>query len=144
MTHSDAGHYAAKHPSGSKSDPNVVEKLKQKISDNTITCAAAHRVATDLSIEPKEVGMAIDLMEARIGKCQLGLFGYSPQKRIIKASESVPDILKAALNASLQDGHISCLQCWNIAKDQNLRKIEVANACEALGTKIKPCQLGAF
>ena len=144
MTHEDAGHYAAKHPKGVEADPKIVEQIRQKLSDNHISCAAAHEIAATLSVSPAQVGMTIDLLEARITKCQLGLFGYSPQKNIVKPAESVSPDLKKAIETNLIDSHISCERCWEIASQQGLKKIEVASACEALSMKIKPCQLGAF
>jgi len=144
MTHEDAGHYAAKHPKGVEADPKVVEQIRQKLSNNHITCTAAHEIAVKLSVSPAQVGINIDLLEARITKCQLGLFGYSPQKNIVKPADSVSPDLKNAIETGLIDGRISCERCWEIARHKGLKKIEVASACETLGIKIKPCQLGAF
>jgi len=144
MTHEDAGHYASKHPKGIEADPKIVEQVKQNLSNNHITCAAAHAVAEELSVPPLQVGMTIDLLEARIVKCQMGLFGYSPQKNIVKPAESVSSDIKNALDTKQKDKRISCEHCWKIASQQGLPKLEVASACEALGLKVKPCQLGAF
>mgnify|MGYP001820888930 CR=1 FL=1 len=144
MTHEDAGHYASKHPKGTEADPKIVEQVKQKLSNNHITCVAAHLVATDLSVPPWQVGMTIDLLEARIIKCQLGLFGYSPQKNIVKPADNVSSALQNALDTKQKEKRISCEHCWEIAAQQGLKKLEVASACEALNMKIKPCQLGAF
>ncbi len=144
MTHEDAGHYAAKHSKGAQADPNVVEQVRQKLSENHISCAAAHAVAADLSIAPSYVGMTIDLLEARIVKCQMGLFGYSPQKNIVTPADSVSPELKNAIETELTDSRISCEHCWEIASKQGIKKLDVASACESLGVKVKPCQLGAF
>jgi len=144
MTHHDAGHYAAKHPKETQIDPQIKSALTSKLSDNQISCATAHALAAELSISPAQIGLTIDLMEARIIKCQLGLFGYTPQKKIAQAADSVSPELKTKLEASLVENHITCLQCWDIAAELSLKKIDIASACEALGMKIKPCQLGAF
>ena len=80
MAHEDAGHYAAKHPEGTEVDPAINQELQQKVIAGKISCAAAHTIAGALNVAPKQVGTAIDLMEARIQKCQMGLFGYQPQK----------------------------------------------------------------
>ncbi|MFC1876702.1 hypothetical protein ACFL2E_05445 [Thermodesulfobacteriota bacterium] len=144
MTHEDAGHYASKHPKGVEADPKIVEQMRQKLSNNHITCAAAHAVAADLSVPPSQVGMTIDLLEARIIKCQMGLFGYSPKKNIVKPAKSVSSELKNAIETKQEDNRISCEHCWKIASQQGLQKPEVASACETLGMKVKPCQLGAF
>ena len=144
MTHEDAGHYASKHPKGVEADPKIVEQIRQKLANNHISCAAAHAVAADLSVPPSQVGITIDLLEARIVKCQMGLFGYSPQKNIVKPAESVSSALKDALETKQKDKRISCEHCWKVAAQQGLQRLEVANACETLGMKVKPCQLGAF
>jgi hypothetical protein len=144
MTHEDAGHYAAKHPKGTETDPKVVDQIKINLSDNQLSCAAAHAISTKLSVPPLHVGMTIDLLEARITKCQMGLFGYSPQRCIVKPADKVSADLKNILETNLVDGRISCQRCWEIASQQGLKKIEIASACETLGLKIKPCQLGAF
>ena len=144
MTHEDAGHYAAKHPKGVEADPKVAEQIRQRLSDNHITCAAAHAVAADFSLPPSQIGMTIDLLEARIVKCQMGLFGYSPQKNIVTPASRVSSELKNSLEAKLENGRISCKHCWEIASRLGIQKLDVAGACETMGIKIKPCQLGAF
>ena len=144
MTHHDADHYAAKHPEGTEIDPKIKSALTSKLSDNRLSCAAAHALAAELSVSPSQIGVSIDLIEARIIKCQLGLFGYTPQKKITQAADSVSPELKTKLEASLVDNRITCLRCWEIAAELSLKKIDIAAACEALGIKVKPCQLGAF
>lgn len=144
MTHEDAGHYASKHPEGVEADPEIAAQVRQKLSGNHITCAEAHSIAAKLSVQPSQVGITIDLLEARIVKCKMGLFGYSPQKRIVTPAGSVSAELKNSIESKLADGRISCEHCWEIASKQGIRKLDVAGACEALGIKIKPCQLGAF
>jgi len=144
MTHEDAGHYAAKHPGGTKPDPAIAEALKQKISDNRITCAAAFKVAEKLSVPPAQVGVNLDLMEIRLSKCQLGLFGYGSQKKIVKASDPVPPDLEKAITASAAGGGMACESCWAVAEKVGCPKLDVSGACEALEIKISPCQLGAF
>jgi len=144
MTHQDAGHYAAKHPKGTQIDPHIESALTSKLSNNRISCAAAHTLAADLSVSPAQIGLSVDLMEARITKCQLGLFGYTPQKKIVHAADSVSPQLRTKIEASLKDNTITCLRCWEIAVELSLKKIDVSAACEALGLKVKPCQLGAF
>jgi hypothetical protein len=144
MTHEHSGHYSAKHPEGAKPDSRIVGPLKKMISENRITCAAAHGIAEGLSLSPAQIGATIDLMETRIIRCQMGLFGYTPQKRIVEPAIEIDGDLKAAIEKNTMDGRISCQRCWEIAKTQRIPKMSVAAACEALKVKIGPCQLGAF
>lgn len=144
MTHEDAGHYAAKHDAETRPSPAVEKALKGVIKDDTVTCAAAHKIAHSLGIPPAEVGVAVDLMEARLARCQLGLFGYTPESRIVKAADAVSPELEGAIREALVGGKISCLSSWEIAKRFGIAKMDVARACEALHVKISSCQLGAF
>ena len=144
MTHEDAGHYAAKHPRGSKADPEITKKLQDLIVDGKISCAAAHGIAVKLDATPEKVGVAIDLLEARIHKCQLGLFGYQPEKRIVKPAADPSGKVEKAVNACLANGRISCWDCWKVAEDLEKKKLDVSNVCEGLGIKVNKCQLGAF
>jgi hypothetical protein len=144
MAHEDAGHYAAKHPRGTEAAPEINQKLQEKITEGTVSCAAAHAIAVELNVAPKEVGIAIDLMEARIHKCQLGLFGYQPQKRLVKPAASPSPEVEAAVNANLVEGRITCQTCWEIAEGLMKKKLDISSVCESMGVKINQCQLGAF
>ena len=144
MGHQDVGHFAAKHPQGTKIDPAVEKKIRQHLSGNQLNCVAAHNIAKEFSISPSRVGIAMDLLEVRIGKCQMGLFGYHPEKRIVQPVKSVSPQLEESIRNSLTDQRISCKRCWELAKAHNLRKIDVASACETLEIRINKCQLGAF
>ena len=144
MTHEDAGHYAAKHPEGLKPDAKIAEAVEQKVSDKRITCAAAFQIAEKLDVAPARVGTTLDLMEIRLSKCQMGLFGYGPQKKIVKPSENVSPELAEAIKESAADNCITCESCWAVAQKIGCARLEASGACEALKVKIFSCQLGAF
>ena len=144
MAHEDAGHYAAKHPEGTEADPDIKQTLQQKIKDGKISCAAAHAIAAERKVAPKDVGIAIDLMEARIQKCQMGLFGYQPQKCIVKPAVNPSSEIETAVKAHLVEGRIACKKCWEIAEQLSAQKMDVASVCESMQVKINKCQLGAF
>ena len=76
--------YAGKHPESAVLEENVASALRKAVENGRISCAAAHGVAKDLGQSPADIGMALDLMEVRLIRCQLGLFGYTPEKRIVK------------------------------------------------------------
>lgn len=144
MTHEDSGHYAAKHPAGTTVSPQITKAVKERITDGAITCAHAHEIARTLSVPPAQVGIAIDLQEGRIIKCQLGLFGYGQGAKKVKSAKQVePDVRKSIQNHAVQ-GRLTCKDAWHLAREYGMPKLAMANACESLGIKIKPCQLGAF
>jgi len=144
MTHDDRGHYAKKHSPDRKLRPEIVDALKKRISGGEISCAAAHKISNDLNETASEVGFTMDVLEARIIKCQMGLFGYQPEKKIVKPAKDVSSILEDAVKGKLENGRLSCKSAWDTAENLNLKKMEIASACETLKIKISPCQLGAF
>lgn len=144
MTHEDAGHYGAKHPAGTTCDPAVVAAVRERMVDDTIACTAAHEAAAACGVAPAEVGRAADLLECRLSECQLGLFGYSPQRRIVEPAEEITGELRERLTGAATDGRISCASCWAIADTLHIERMAAAAGCELLGLKITHCQLGAF
>ena len=144
MTHEDRGHYAKKHPSERKVKPEIAEEVKLKASEEGVPCATAHKIAQDLKVEPSEIGFTMDALEIPIAKCQLGLFGYTPQKKIVKPADSVSKELEKVLRRQVKNGKIPCRSVWDTAEKFGLAKMKVSAACDALDIKISPCQLGAF
>jgi hypothetical protein len=122
----------------------IQQAVSRKAIDKKLGCAAAFEIATELNVSPGAVGRTLDQMDYRMTQCQLGLFGHSPEKKIVTPETTIEIRLKIAIEAAVKDGRISCLKAWNIAAQLQIPKITVSNACEGLGIKIKPCQLGAF
>ncbi len=120
------------------------KEIFNRVTDNELSCVAAFEIAEKLNVPAKDIGEAADRLKIRLVKCQLGLFGYKPDKRIVKAAETVSSELKAAINKSLEGGKLSCAKAWEIASQLKIQRFAVSCACEALKVKIRDCQLGAF
>ena len=143
MAHEDAGHYAAKHK-GAKLNEKIAEKVREKMSNDTLSCGAAHIIAGELNVAASEVGITLDLLEIRIGKCQLGLFGYGEKKRIVAPAEEVDPAHQGEVQSNLVEGRLPCRAAWDIAEKFNMKRLDLANACEKLKIKINSCQIGSF
>ena len=144
MTHEDAGHYAAKHPDA-KIDPTIAAAIDARQDNGRISCAAAHAIAAKQGCEPRTVGINIDLLEKRISKCQMGLFGHGSKKgKTIAKSDAVPAELEAAIRDAMDGNRLNCKTAWELAEQLGLKKMDVACACETLEIKVGHCQLGAF
>jgi hypothetical protein len=136
--------FSEKHPAGTPVDPHIRKAVEAQTKDKRLGCDTAHRIARDLSVQPSQIGIALDLLNLKITRCQLGLFGYQPDAKPVHAAASVDPELAAELRGRALDSQISCLVCWQIANNRKMPRMAVANACEALELKIRPCQLGAF
>jgi hypothetical protein len=144
MVHTDAGHYAAKHPDG-EIDTAIADAILKKEKAGSITCAAAFSISKQLDCPPLTVGKTIDLLEKRIRRCQLGLFGYGlKKKKMVKPAAMVTQNLKDAIRRAMDGDRLACLAAWELAGRMSLTKMELSSACEAMGIKIANCQLGAF
>lgn len=136
--------FAAKHGDEAAVDPLIKAEIKKRIKGPELPCALAFEIAKTLEVTPQAIGKTADLMNLRLVKCQLGLFGYGPEKKIVRAQTCDNDRLGAAIEAAMADGRVSCRQAWDIAAGLNLRKLTVSGVCEGMNLKVKPCQLGAF
>ncbi len=145
MTHSDAGRYAAKHGAGGGPNEKIAAAIRVTLTAGELACADAERISAEVGSTMAEVGRTADLLEIRIGRCQLGLFGYdAPGGRIVRPAEGVEPGLEDAIRGRLSDGRLPCGAAWEIAADRKIPRMNVCSACEALKIKVKPCQLGAF
>lgn len=146
MSEKDRKPFASKHrhkPPG-QIDAAIREALERDSEKGELPCAVAFRLADELQKPPAALGEAADLLGIRLVKCQLGLFGYAPAKKIVKAAPAVDPGLEDAIRRRLENGKLACEAAWSLAQDFQLSRMGVSAACEALGVKIKPCQLGAF
>lgn len=145
MTHEFEGHYRGKHPVDARPDPQLARELRAKAADGRVSCAAAFAIVRECGSNPEAVGRAADLLELKITKCQLGLFGYKKEKRnIVEPAESVAEDLKRALRGATSEGRLSCKEAWDLARRFGLSKMEITAACEKLSIPIASCQLGTF
>jgi hypothetical protein len=144
MTHADKDKYFQKHPAQTKVADVLKQKILQKVTNNNMSCAVAEEVAQISQLSLEETGVALDILNINIVECQLGLFGYSTQKKIVQPTKEVVPSLKDEIQNLLANGRLPCAAAWEIARKLNMPRMKVSAACEALHIKIKPCQLGAF
>jgi hypothetical protein len=135
---------SARNSSAAAIDPDLAAEIARSAADGKLACAAAFEVSARTGKTPAQIGRAADGLGVRLIKCQLGLFGYTPEKKIVNPAPAVNPELAAAIREKLENGCLACSLAWDLAKSFNLPRMAVSAACEALGVKIKPCQLGAF
>ncbi len=136
--------YARKQAPDYKPDPTLIHAIKANLRDGMLPCAVAFKIAQAEQTPPMEVGKAADSQEIPLAKCQLGLFGYKPEKKIVKAESEASAALLDALKAALENERLPCVAIWRIANQFKMTKMKVSAVCEGHAIKIKPCQLGAF
>ena len=126
----------------------IKEKIKSSLVNGQLPCTVAHVIAYELDVKPLQVGQTANEMEVAISLCQLGCFGYGPKaegkSKILRPTAKEDEKLMERLRSTVVEGSIPCLKLWQIAAEFGLERLAVSNAAEALGLKIRPCQLGCF
>jgi hypothetical protein len=136
--------FSKKHSPDKKVNDQLAGTVKARAPEGEIPCAVAFSIGEEMNTPPGEVGFTLDALGVKVVKCQLGLYGYKPNKRIVKPAERVSPDLEKAIRDSLINGRLPCAAAWQLAERFRLRKMEVSSACETLGIKISACQLGSF
>jgi hypothetical protein len=147
MTHEDAGKYALKHPPGTKPSERIAKAIREKAPGGELACAIGEKISKEIKVDISEVGITADLLEMKIMKCQLGLFGWGNKPghgKDVRAADSVSVGMKRALDEAAENGAVTCAAAWAIADRLGTERKAVSAACDALKLKIKKCQLGAF
>jgi hypothetical protein len=133
-----------KNGTSEKIDQSIADTIASLVKNGELPCAVAFDIASKLSITPQEVGNYADHLKIRLVKCQMGLFGYQPEKKIVQSAPSIPPDLETAINNALSDGKLTCRGAWDLAALLKMPKMTISNACEAMKVKITTCQIGAF
>ncbi|HUV95219.1 MAG TPA: hypothetical protein VMX14_10385 [Anaerolineae bacterium] len=126
----------------------IIEALLARAVGGRVSCAAAHDVAGQLGIAPLDVASALNRTHLRFYRCQLGLFGYGPKPegkhKIVLKADRVPEEIEAAVMSRSGDACISCEAVWELAGEFEYPRLGIANILEAMGLKVRKCQLGCF
>mgnify|MGYP006292209659 CR=1 FL=1 len=125
-------------------EDRLADAVQKRARDGKLSCGAAFRIAEEQSVNPLEVGEMADALDIRLYHCQLGLFGYDGEQRIVHPAEELSPELEEAITEGLIVGRLPCAVAWAIASRFDLPKTHVANAAERLKISIGQCQLGAF
>ena len=136
--------FPAKHQDRAQINNVIKNEILKQNKDSKLPCFVAFKIAKELQVSPGDVGKAVDLLNFRLAKCQLGLYGYQPKKRKVKPKMPLDQGLKNAITDALVEGKLTCKKVWDIASLYNVHKLRVSCACEAMKIKIIKCQLGAF
>ncbi|OQY02240.1 MAG: hypothetical protein B6I26_01445 [Desulfobacteraceae bacterium 4572_130] len=143
MTKKHAKDYAIKH-SGKRINKKAEKIIKQKSKDEKITCKSLHIAAKEIGITPSDAGIQIDLMGLKLIECQLGVFGYLPNGKILKKEIKFSKQVEKIIEKNTQNGKIICKKCWEIAKNLKMKKLDISSIANIKNIKIKNCQLGAY
>jgi len=132
------------YPSGAKPDPKIAAAISRRLKDGKLPCVRAFEIARELSVPLLHVGYTADLLRVRISACQLGLFGYEPQRCIVQVPVAANAEMDHMIDQNLTNGRLPCAAAFTIAKALRIPRMDVSSACQGRNIKVCTCQLGAF
>jgi len=137
-----------------KNTPIDYEIVTQKIKESGLSSVGTASI--------REIKKLVDNIQKATGdkfiRMEMGIPGLPPAQIGVEAeiealragkASIYPDIwgfedLKNEISDALVQGRLSCKSAWDIATRFNVHKMKISGACEAMGIRIKHCQLGAF
>jgi hypothetical protein len=126
----------------------LIDQLRAATKDDQLSCALAHKLAREWKVIPEALGASAKEAGIRIIRCQMGLFGFGPKGtpgyRAVQPADHVPEALSVEVQAALIDGRLPCRVAWELGQRHGLAYRRIGDALEALGIRVKPCQLGQF
>lgn len=132
------------YPSADQLDPVLKDIILEKAKLGELPCALGFDIAKKQGVPVETVGMYADVLEIRLTKCQMGLFGHTPETKRVKPIFPADDKLRSAIEKALVNGKLPCKSAWRIASEQKCSKMDISCACEAMKIRLRDCQLGAF
>ena len=116
MTREQGPKFSEKHGADTMLDPTVKKKIEDKAKKQEIACAVAFQIAEELKKTPSDIGKSIDLLDIRLVKCQLGLFGYTPEKKAVKPKSPQRPEMKEAIHKAMEDHKVTDAEFNQIMK----------------------------
>ena len=128
--------------------PEIEAAIRERLVDGKLPCASAFAIVDAFEVEPLEVGWTANVMDVRLTRCQLGLFGYPGKQGWNEhntAEQPVPLGMPEAIGVARdEDGTLPCITAWEIASEFKASRMLAGYVADRRGVKITPCQLGAF
>ena len=125
---------------------SLERSIRESVVEGKLSCVNVFLVAKREGTSPRVVGGKATQLSIKISRCQLGLFSHegASSGRLVRSTEKVSKALERVIRSRLVEGRLPCEAAWEIASQQKLSKLDVANAVETLHIRISACQLGCF
>lgn len=125
-------------------DETIAEKIKERMENGYLSCSVAFKLADQLGLSNGEMGRYADVLDLRLTKCRIGLFGYGKGVKLVKQLELVDTVLESRVDQFVKNERVNCEDVLKVADEFKISPVQVGSVCQTRGIKIKNCCLGAF
>lgn len=119
-------------------------RVKASLKDGYLSCPMAWKIATEAAVPKIAVGAIADRLGIRVTDCQIGCFKVDKTIHTSLTPENVEDTVAAILEALSKNNELTCAKVFEIAKQEKLTPMVIADVLNARNWKVRHCQLGCF
>ena len=129
----------------SKESLSELENLvKASLKDGYLSCPVAWVIAKKSNVPKIVVGEITDSLGIRITNCQLGCFKIEKTPYNNSSYSNINGEICNILKELHETDQLTCAKAFELARQFNLKSMVIANEVNAMGLKIRGCQLGCF
>jgi hypothetical protein len=120
------------------------ERVKASLKEGYLSCPVAWKIADEAKIPRIAVGNITDKLGVRVTDCQVGCFKVDktiPQNIIAK---KIDDAIIATMERLNGNRELTCAGVIELARQNKLAPMDLADIANLRKWKIRQCQLGCF
>ena len=118
--------------------------VKASLKDGYLSCPVAWGIARKFNVTKTTIGVIADRLGIRITNCQLGYFKIEKTPYDNSSYSNIDGEICNILKELHETDQLTCAKAFELARQFNLKPIVIANEVNAMGLKIRGCQLGCF
>jgi hypothetical protein len=119
-------------------------QVKAAIKDGYLSCPVAWGIAAKMNVPRMAVGALADKQGTRITDCQLGCFKVDKTPFDNSTGGRISAGVIQQIKELQENGQLTCARAIELARQNNLDSLVLANQINAMRFKIRDCQLGCF
>ena len=120
------------------------DTVKASLKDGYLPCPVAWKIAKEAHVPKVAIGEITDRLGIRITNCQLGCFKIKKTPYDNSSYSNIDGKICNILKELHETDQLTCAKAFELARQFNLKPMAIANEVNAMGLKIRGCQLGCF
>ena len=118
--------------------------VKASLKDGYLSCPTAWRIAKEANVPKIAIGKITDRLGIRITNCQIGCFKVDKTIHDNLAHKKIDNTIITTLEALEKNNELTCAKVFELALQQKLTPMAIADVANLRNWKIRYCQLGCF
>jgi len=118
--------------------------VKASLKDGYLPCPIAWGIAKKSNVPKIVVGDVADSLGIRVTNCQLGCFKIEKTPYDNSSYSNIDGEICNILRELHEAEQLTCAKAFELARQFNLKPMVIASEVNAMGLKIRGCQLGCF